>query len=70
MRSELEARNTIFLLDRSIRLQEIERQVERLGFEHLYVVSATTRPNIGSAKICLRPQSVLRDSSCSLCTTE
>jgi hypothetical protein len=36
-------------------LQEIERQVERLGFGEGYIVSATRGPNSDRAKIRLKP---------------
>ena len=56
LRPMLEARDVISFVGQPVRLQEIERQVERLGFEDLYVVSATQGPHSSVAKINLRPE--------------
>jgi hypothetical protein len=63
LRPGLEARNIIFFLDQSIKLHEIERQVDRLGFGYSYLVSATERPATGGAKILLKPRSSPQPSS-------
>ncbi len=55
MRSELEARHVVYIVDQRLRFQEVERQVERLGFGDAYIVSATQRPNAGVANIRLTP---------------
>jgi hypothetical protein len=55
LRSELEARDTICLMGEEISWQQIERQVERLGFGEAYIVSSTQRPQ-GNAKIILKPE--------------
>jgi hypothetical protein len=54
LRRELEAGDTIFFIDRPLKWQEIERQVERLGFGELYIVSAMQRPN-ENPTISLKP---------------
>ena len=59
LRSELEANDTICLMREGISWQQIERQVERLGFGAAYIVSSTQRPQ-GSAKIILKPGMTLR----------
>ncbi len=55
LRSELQAGHVVCLLDQRLRFQEIERQVERLGFGDAYIVSATQRPNAGLSSIRLTP---------------
>jgi hypothetical protein len=55
LRQQLEARDTIFFVGGDVNLQKVERQVERLGFGELYIVSATQRPQTGATKIKLRP---------------
>jgi hypothetical protein len=54
LRPQLQALDTIFFVNQGLQWQEIERQVERLGFGDLYIVSATQRPN-QSARISLKP---------------
>jgi hypothetical protein len=54
LRPQLEALDTILFVGHRLQWQEIERQVERLGFGDLYIVSAMQRPN-ESAKISLKP---------------
>ncbi len=41
LRRHLEARDTVILRDCPVRWQELEREVERLGFGDLFVVSST-----------------------------
>ncbi len=55
LRQELEARHVICLVDQQLRFQEVERQVERLGFGEAYIISATQRPGSGVANIRLTP---------------
>jgi len=56
LRPLLEAREVISFVGQPARLEDIERQVERLGFGDLYVVSATQGPHSSVAKINLRPE--------------
>ena len=56
LRSALEARDTIFFLGRTIKWHEVERQVERLGFGDLYIVSCTQGSHATESKIGLKPQ--------------
>ena len=56
LRPLLEARDVISFVGQPLRLEEIERQVERLGFGDLYLVSATQGPHTNGAKISLRPE--------------
>jgi hypothetical protein len=52
---QLEARDTIFFVGTNISLQNIERQVERLGFGELYIVSATQGRHEAARKIRVQP---------------
>jgi hypothetical protein len=56
LRAQLEARATIVFDGQTIQWHEIERQVERLGFGDLYVVSATQGPLGDNSRISLRPE--------------
>jgi hypothetical protein len=56
LRPQLEARATIVFDGQTIQWHEIERQVERLGFGNLYVVSATQGPLGDNPKISLKPE--------------
>lgn len=56
LRPMLEARDVIAFVGMPIRLEDIERQVERLGFGDLYVVSATQSPHTEGTRISLRPE--------------
>jgi hypothetical protein len=56
LRPQLEARDTISFVGRPVTFQEIERQVERLGFGDLYIVSTTQKPPSDVAKISLKPE--------------
>ncbi len=56
LRPLLEARDVITLVGQPVGLEEIERQVERLGFGDLYLVSATQGLHSSVAKINLRPE--------------
>ena len=56
LRAELESGDTICFMGR-IRWQEVERQVERLGFGDVYMVSCTEGPHNVTSKVILRPQS-------------
>src|ERR1043166_9101856 len=58
LRPRLEAREVISFVGQPVGLEEIERQVERLGFGDLYVVSATQGPHSVGAKISLRPEAI------------
>jgi hypothetical protein len=55
LRLALESGDSIFFLGRRVKLQEIERQIERLGFGDLYIVSATKGPNADRVKVRLEP---------------
>ena len=55
LRRQLAAGDIIFFVGRQFRLQEIEKQVERLGFGKDYIVSLTRGPNSDRAKIRLKP---------------
>ncbi len=52
---QLESGDSIFFLGRRIKVQDIEQQIERLGFGELYIVSATRGPNADRVKIRLNP---------------
>lgn len=54
LRADLQACDTVYFVGGSVKWQEVERQVERLGFGDLYIVSALQRPNEGTT-ICLKP---------------
>jgi hypothetical protein len=57
LRPQLEAGDIIFFLGPKVKFQEIERQVERLGFGDLYIVSATKGGGKADrAKIRLKPE--------------
>ena len=56
LRPQLEAGGTIIFDGQTVQWHEIERQVERLGFGDLYLVSATQGPHTNGAKINLRPE--------------
>jgi hypothetical protein len=56
LRSALEARDTIFFMGRAIKWQEVERQVERLGFGDSYIVSCTQGQHAAGSKISLKPE--------------
>ena len=55
LRQQLEARDTIFFIGTDMSLQKIERQVERLGFGDLYIVSATQSRQKAATKIRVQP---------------
>ena len=56
LRPLLEARKVISFMGQPVGFEEIERQVGRLGFGDLYVVSATQGPHSSMVKINLRPE--------------
>lgn len=56
LRPQLEARDIISFVGHRVIFQEIERQVERLGFGDLYIVTATHKPPSDTAKISLKPE--------------
>ena len=58
LRPLLEARDVISFVGQPVRFEEIERQVERLGFGDLYLVSMTLGPHSAGAKISLRPEAL------------
>jgi hypothetical protein len=55
LRTQLEAGATIFFDGRTIHWHGIERQVERLGFGDLYIVSATQGPLGDNSKVSVKP---------------
>jgi hypothetical protein len=56
LRVQLEARESIVFSGQEIKLHEIERQVERMGYGDLYIVSAT-HSSLGSGpRISVRPE--------------
>jgi hypothetical protein len=55
LRQQLEARQSIDFSGSEIDWHEIERQVERLGYGDLYIVSATHGSPATSPRIQLRP---------------
>jgi hypothetical protein len=57
LRPQLEVGDTIVFTGTTVRWQEIERQVERLGFGDSYIVIATCVPGSNS-KISLKPKSI------------
>ncbi|HTL54113.1 MAG TPA: hypothetical protein VL361_00485 [Candidatus Limnocylindrales bacterium] len=58
LRSMLEARDVVSFVGQPVRFEDIERQVERLGFGDLYMVSATQGTHTSVAKINLRPEAL------------
>ncbi len=54
LRLQLEARESIACSGQKIEWHDIERQVERLGFRDLYVVSATNGSLARGSRITLR----------------
>jgi hypothetical protein len=52
---QLESGDSIFFLGRRIEMQDIERQIDRLGFGERYIVSATQGPNADRVKVRLKP---------------
>jgi len=56
LRPQLEARDVIVFVGQPLATREIERQVERLGFGDLYIVSATQNPHCRESKISLKPE--------------
>lgn len=56
LRRELESRATIFFEWTSIRWQDIERQVERIGFGDSYIVGTTQRTGDVSSRVSLKPE--------------
>jgi hypothetical protein len=55
LRLQLEARESIVFSGQEIEWHDIERQVERLGFGDLYVVSATNGSPARGPRVTLRP---------------
>jgi len=55
LRQQLEAKDTIFFVGEDVSLQEIERQVERLGFGELYIVSASHHRQPSATRINVKP---------------
>jgi hypothetical protein len=55
LRPRLEARNTLSFIGVEVSLQSIERQVERLGFGDLYIVSATQGRQTAETRIQVKP---------------
>ena len=53
LRQRLEAKDTLFFVGEEANWQSIERQIERLGFGDMYVVSSTRGRN--SSRIVVRP---------------
>lgn len=50
LRPQLETGDVIFFLGRRVKLEEIERQIERLGFGELYIASETQGPKCRPSK--------------------
>jgi len=55
LRSQLEAGDTLSFIGREISLQTIERQVDRLGFGDLYIVSAMQGRQTEPPRIQVKP---------------
>ena len=55
LRPELEARHTLFFVGDAVNWQTVERQVERLGFGELYIVSAARAAQTGTTRIHVKP---------------
>jgi len=55
MRPQLEAMATILFDGHTIQWHEVERQVERLGFGNLYIVSSTQGRSGNDARVSLKP---------------
>ena len=55
LRPQLEAMATILFDGQTIHWHAVERQVERLGFGHLYIVSSRQGQRGNAAKISLKP---------------
>jgi hypothetical protein len=58
-RQQLESRNTVFFIGGCVELQEVERQVERLGFEELYIVSAVKGRRSPAVTVGVKPVSAV-----------
>jgi hypothetical protein len=59
LRPELEARDTIFFVGGGADWLEIERQVERLGFGEVYVVSFAKARRTNICTVCVRPVALM-----------
>jgi hypothetical protein len=55
LREQLQSQDTILFVGESLRWQEIERQVERLGFGELYIVSSTQGRHSVTPIITVKP---------------
>jgi hypothetical protein len=55
LRPQLEAMATIMFDGQTVEWEEVDRQVERLGFGDLYIVSCTQGRSGNDAKISLKP---------------
>src|SRR5262245_33893929 len=55
LRPALESHDTILFIGQTVELKEVERQIERLGFCELYIVSLTKGRNGSVSKINLKP---------------
>jgi hypothetical protein len=56
LKSELEAKDTILFMGTDLTWQEVERQLERLGFGDSYIVSVVKGTDYSLARISLRPR--------------
>ena len=56
LRPQLEAKEMIVFSGRETKWREIERQVERLGYGNLYIVSVTDGTATKGSRIILRPK--------------
>jgi hypothetical protein len=56
LRQELEAKDTILFIGTDLTWQEVERQLERLGFGDSYIVSAVKGTDYSFSRISLRPR--------------
>jgi hypothetical protein len=57
LRRELACRNTLLFVDQKVEWHEVERQVERLGFGELYVVTQITGRVAHTPTIIVKPVS-------------
>jgi hypothetical protein len=56
LRSELEARDSIVFMGTDLSMQDIERQVERLGFGEDYIVSEVRSTEWSFGRIRVQPK--------------
>jgi hypothetical protein len=56
LRAELAAKDTILFMGTELNWQEVEHQVERLGFAESYIVSAVKNERWSLSRISVRPR--------------